>query len=87
MCSFQFKNQMFMIGGQETSRNDFRYRQLIVDGGQVIELGDLPFPFDEGACAVYNDVNIYEQRGSVAPQFFLFFCLSHKDNSEIKNRS
>ena len=54
-----------MIGGQETSRNDFRYRQLIVDGGQVSELEDLPFPFDEGTCAVYTDVNIYEERGSV----------------------
>ena len=67
---------MFMIGGQETSRNDFRYRQLIVDGGQVIELGDLPFPFDEGTCAVYNDINVYEQRGSVSENSFVLFSLS-----------
>ena len=62
MCSFQFKNRMFMIGGPETSRNDFRYRQLLLEGRQVRELNDLPFPFDEGTCAVFDDVNIYEEK-------------------------
>ena len=35
MCSFQFKSSMYLIGGQETSRNDFRYRQLTLDGTTI----------------------------------------------------
>ena len=62
MCSFQFKNKMFMIGGPETSRNDFRYRHLTLEGTQVREMTDLPFPFDEGKCTVYDDINVYEEK-------------------------
>jgi len=53
MCSFQIRDRMIMIGGNEEKE----YRQFRVNphSMSVDVLADLPFPFNYGSCHEYND--------------------------------
>jgi len=52
MCSFQLKNEMYMIGGRGTSAD---YRNYKVKETELEKLSDLPFSFRDGACAAISD--------------------------------
>lgn len=52
MCSFELKNEMYIIGGRGTTED---YRNFKVKQNEVEKLTDLPFAFRNGACTTVSD--------------------------------
>ena len=63
-CSLKFKNRMLVYGGFEdphlTLHDEYQIAEVTYDGSttDVQTIGQLPFPFERGACAVANDDKI-----------------------------